>query len=96
VLRRRMLALSEEILGARERTVFVARCVARGRRVRRVESLARELGVTPERICELEFSARRKIAAALARDGLVAPALLEGEAETPGASQQVDLVDPTQ
>ncbi len=95
-LRRRMIALSEEILGARERAVFVARCLAEPRRVRRTESLARELGVTRERICELEGSARRKIAAALARDGLLAPAFPDAQSGTKGAAQPVDLVAPTQ
>jgi RNA polymerase sigma-32 factor len=95
-LRRRMIALSEQILGARERIVFVARCLPDRRRVRRVESLASELGVTRERICELEGSARRKIAAALTRDGLLAPALLDTEPGTPGAAQQVDLLAPSQ
>jgi len=95
-LRRRMLALSEEILGARERTVFVARCLTDRRRVRRTESLASELGVTRERICELEGSARRKIAAALARDGLLAPAFPDTQSGTPGVAQQVDLLAQTQ
>jgi RNA polymerase sigma factor (sigma-70 family) len=95
-LRRRMIVLSEEILGARERTVFLARCLAERRHVRRVDSLASELGVTRERIYELEGSARRKIAAALARDGLVAPAFPELKPRTRRAAQPVDLVDPTQ
>ncbi len=70
-LHSRMVALSEEILGARERTVFLARCLAEGRNLRRYESLASELGITRERVFELECSARRKIAAALAREGLL-------------------------
>jgi hypothetical protein len=64
--------------------------------VRRTESLASELGVTPERICELEGSAKRKIAAALARDGLLAPAFPYGECRTRGQARQVDLAVPTQ
>lgn len=71
VLRQRIIALSEEILGERERTVFLARCLTERRNMRRYESLASELGVTRERVFELEGSARRKIAAALARDGLL-------------------------
>jgi DNA-directed RNA polymerase sigma subunit (sigma70/sigma32) len=70
-LRQRIVALSEEILGERERTVFLARCLTERRKMRRYESLASELGVTRERVFELEGSARRKIAAALARDGLL-------------------------
>lgn len=70
-LRQRIVALSEEILGERERTVFLARCLAEPRKMRRYDSLASELGVTRERVFELEGSARRKIAAALARDGLL-------------------------
>jgi RNA polymerase sigma factor (sigma-70 family) len=70
-LRQRIVALSEEILGERERIVFLARCLAERRNMRRYESLASELGVTRERVFELEGSARQKIAAALARGGLL-------------------------
>jgi poly(3-hydroxybutyrate) depolymerase len=35
----------------------------------RVETLAREFGVTRERVCQLEASAKRKIAMALAQEG---------------------------
>ena len=91
-LRRRMVELSDEILGARERTVFLARCLAERRNMRQQDALAGELGVTRERICELEGSARRKIAAALARDGL----LESSRARAPHGAQPVDLVTSTQ
>jgi RNA polymerase sigma factor (sigma-70 family) len=91
-LRRRMLELSNEILGARERTVFLARCLAERRNVRQQDALASELGVTRERIFELEGSARRKIAAALAHEGLAdAP-----RGRVSRAAQPVDLVTSTQ
>ena len=91
-LRRRMLELSEEILGARERTVFLARCVVEPRNARQQDDLASELGVTRERICELEDSARRKIAAALAHEGLVEPP----RRRVRRAARPVDLVTSTQ
>lgn len=91
-LRRRMVALSDEILGARERTVFLARCLAERRNVRQQDALATELGVTRERICELEGSARRKIAAALAREGLPG----SPKARVRHAAQPMDLVTSTQ
>jgi RNA polymerase sigma factor (sigma-70 family) len=98
-LRRRMVALSEEILGVRERAVFLARCLAEGRNVRRYESLASELGVTRERVFELEGSARRKIAAALAREGLLHVATAMGKvpkARTRRVSRAMDLASTTQ
>ncbi len=91
-LRRRVVELSDEILGARERTVFLARCLAERRHVRQQDALASELGVTRERICELEGSARRKISAALARDGL----LESPRARAPRGAPPVDLVISTQ
>jgi RNA polymerase sigma factor (sigma-70 family) len=72
-LRRRVIALTKEVLGERERKVFLARCLATEDGARHRESLAAELGVTRERIYQLEVSAKRKIAAALARDGLIDP-----------------------
>jgi RNA polymerase sigma factor (sigma-70 family) len=91
-LRRRMFELSDEILGARERTVFLGRCLAERRDVRQQDALASELGVTRERICELEGSAKRKIAAALARDGLLESP--RGRAHR--GARPVDLVTSTQ
>jgi RNA polymerase sigma-32 factor len=70
-LRRRVTGLAQEILGERERIVFLARCVSDPRGTR--QRLAIELGVTRERIFQLEVSAKRKIAAALAHDGLLHP-----------------------
>jgi RNA polymerase sigma factor (sigma-70 family) len=70
-LRRRILALTHEILGERERKVFVARCLAEEDSVRHHTSLAAELGVTRERVCQIEVSAKRKIATALSREGLL-------------------------
>lgn len=70
-LRRRIVALTQEILGERERKVFVARCLAEEDGARHHTSLAAELGVTRERICQIEVSAKRKIATALSREGLL-------------------------
>jgi RNA polymerase sigma factor (sigma-70 family) len=70
-LRRRVTGLAQEILGERERIVFLARCVTEPHGTR--QRLAMELGVTRERIFQLEVSAKRKIAAALAHDGALHP-----------------------
>jgi RNA polymerase sigma factor (sigma-70 family) len=72
-LRRRVQALTEQILGERERKVFLACSVADSSRARARDSLASELGVTRERVYQLEASARRNIAAALAHDGIPEP-----------------------
>lgn len=72
-LRRRVMDLTTEILGERERKVFLARCVVGAGRARHHTSLAAELGVTRERICQIEASARRKIATALSHEGLLDP-----------------------
>jgi RNA polymerase sigma factor (sigma-70 family) len=69
-LRRCVTALTQEILGERERVVFLARCMTDAVPVRHRDSLAIELGLTRERVFQLEVSARRKMAAALARHGL--------------------------
>ena len=69
-LRDRVLVLAGEILGERERRVFRARCMGSNEAVEPVDSLAAELGVTRERVYQLELSARRKIGVALARVGL--------------------------
>lgn len=69
--RRRVTGLAQEILGERERIVFLARCVTEPHGTR--QRLAMELGVTRERIFQLEVSAKRKIAAALAHDGTLHP-----------------------
>lgn len=70
-LRRRVTRLAQEILGERERIVFLARCVSDPPGTR--QRVAMDLGVTRERIFQLEVSAKRKIAAALAHDGGLPP-----------------------
>ena len=67
--RRRILALAHEILGERERTVFLARCMNDGEEIAHLETLATQFGVTRERVCQLETSAKHKIATALAQEG---------------------------
>ena len=67
--RKRILALAEEILGERERAVFFARCMTDSDEVAHLAALAKELGVSPERVYQLEASAKRKIAIALAGEG---------------------------
>jgi RNA polymerase sigma-32 factor len=67
--RKRIMALVQEILGERERAVFLTRCMNNGDEIVHVETLAREFGVTRERVCQLEASAKRKIATALAQEG---------------------------
>jgi len=78
-LRRRVAGLAQEILGERERIVFLARCIGESQGVRQREDLATELGVTSERVYQLEVSARRKIAAALEHDGLLHPFAARGK-----------------
>jgi RNA polymerase sigma factor (sigma-70 family) len=73
-LRRRILAFARDILGERERRVFLARCMCNDDTVAHLDSLAAELGVTRERVYQLEVSAKRKIAVALTHDGLLDPA----------------------
>jgi DNA-directed RNA polymerase sigma subunit (sigma70/sigma32) len=73
-LRDRILALAGEVLGERERKVFMARCMTEEDGVVHLQSLAAELGVTRERVHQLEASAKRKIAIALTNDGLLDPA----------------------
>jgi RNA polymerase sigma-32 factor len=68
-LRQRIMALVNEILGERERVVFLARCMSDGDEVAHLETLARQFGVTRERVCQLEASGKRKIAAALVSEG---------------------------
>lgn len=67
--RKRIIALTHEILGEREREVFLSRCMADADDVAHHETLARRFGVTRERICQLEASAKRKISTALAQEG---------------------------
>jgi RNA polymerase sigma factor (sigma-70 family) len=69
-LRRRILALAESVLGERERTVFLARCMTGNRPIVQLDTLAARFGVSRERIYQLEGSARRKIVTALGSDGI--------------------------
>jgi len=64
-LRDRVLRLAETILGERERAVFLARRVARSDDIAALHALASSLGLSVERVYELESSARRKLAMAL-------------------------------
>jgi hypothetical protein len=57
--------LATAILGVREREVFLARRVARPDDIAALHSLAACLGLSVERVYELEASARRKLARAL-------------------------------
>jgi len=68
-IRKRIMILIQEVLGQRERETFLARCMGDSDDVVHLESLARRFGVSRERVCQLEASAKRKIAAALAREG---------------------------
>lgn len=68
-LRSRVVALTDEILGERERLVFHARYLTEHGNLVRLETLAARLGVSRERIYQLEVSARTKIGTALAREG---------------------------
>lgn len=67
--RNRIVALIEEILGERERTVFRARFLHDGEQPIQLDVLAQAFGVSRERIYQIEVSARHKIATALAREG---------------------------
>jgi RNA polymerase sigma-32 factor len=67
--RKRIMALVHEILGERERAIFLARCIGDGDEVAHLEMLATRFGVTRERVCQLEATAKRKIITALEREG---------------------------
>lgn len=67
--RKRIMTLTRDILGERERAVFLARCMTGGDEIAHLDSLAKDFGVSRERIYQLEASAKRKIAAALAQEG---------------------------
>jgi RNA polymerase sigma-32 factor len=67
--RKRIMALVHEVLGERERAVFLARYMGDGDEVAHLETLASRFGVTRERVYQLEVSAKRKIATALACEG---------------------------
>jgi RNA polymerase sigma-32 factor len=67
--RKRIMRLVHEILGEREREVFLARCMNGDDEITHLETLARQFGVTRERVCQLEASAKRKIGVALSQEG---------------------------
>ncbi|HEY1935308.1 MAG TPA: sigma-70 family RNA polymerase sigma factor [Acetobacteraceae bacterium] len=67
--RKRIMALTRDILGERERVVFLARCMTGGDEIAHLDSLAKDFGVSRERVYQLEASAKRKIATALAQEG---------------------------
>ena len=80
-LRACLHALANEILGERERLLFLARCMADSDQIPSLETFAVRFGVSSVRVHQIEASARRKIAAALVTvgyadhmdDGVVAP-----------------------
>ncbi|HTW70319.1 MAG TPA: sigma-70 family RNA polymerase sigma factor [Acetobacteraceae bacterium] len=67
--RKRIVTLTQELLGERERIVFMARCMNDSDDVERLDSLAAQFGVSRERVYQLEASAKRKIAVALTQEG---------------------------
>ncbi len=67
--RRRVRELAHQVLGERERGVFMARCMADSGEAVKLDVLAERFGVTRERIHQLEASAKRKIATALSQEG---------------------------
>jgi RNA polymerase sigma-32 factor len=67
--RKRILALIHEILGERERIVFLSRCMTDADEMVHLDSLAARFGVSRERVYQIEVSAKRKIATALSREG---------------------------
>jgi RNA polymerase sigma-32 factor len=67
--RKRIATLAQEILGERERVVFLCRCMSDSGEVTHLDSLAEQFGVSRERIYQLEASAKRKIAIALTQEG---------------------------
>jgi RNA polymerase sigma-32 factor len=67
--RKRIMALTQEILGERERIVFLARCMSDHDEITHLDALAEEFGVSRERVYQLEASAKRKISTALMQEG---------------------------
>jgi RNA polymerase sigma-32 factor len=68
-LRKRVVALVDEILGERERIVFLSRCLADPDEIVHLDVLATRFGVSRERVYQLEASAKRKIMTALTQEG---------------------------
>ena len=68
-LRARLRVLANDVLGERERVVFLSRCMADNDDVPSLEGFAGMFGVSIARVHQIEASARRKISAALAKHG---------------------------
>ena len=68
-LRARLRHLAGEILGEREREIFLARSLTNNDHVPSLEDFAVRYGVSIARVHQIEISARRKIATALAASG---------------------------
>jgi RNA polymerase sigma-32 factor len=68
-LRSRIMTLANEMLGERERQIFLARSMADVDQIPSLEAFADQFGVTISRVHQIEVSARRKIAVALAASG---------------------------
>lgn len=68
-LRTRIRNLANEILGERERQIFLARSMADSDDVPSLDDFADHFGVSTARVHQIEVSARRKIATALAASG---------------------------
>jgi RNA polymerase sigma-32 factor len=67
--RKRIAVLAQEILGERERIVFLSRCMSDSEDIAHLDSFADQFGVSRERVYQLEASAKRKIATALTQEG---------------------------
>jgi RNA polymerase sigma-32 factor len=68
-LRVRIRVLANEVLGERERLIFLARSMADTDQVPSLEAFATRFGISTARVHQIEISARRKIAVALAASG---------------------------
>jgi RNA polymerase sigma-32 factor len=68
-LRKRIRILANEVLGERERQVFLARSMADTVDVPSHEDFAEQFGISSARVHQIEVSARRKIAVSLAASG---------------------------
>lgn len=73
--RKRIMQLVNQVLEERERAVFLARCMQDDGEVVHLETLARQFGVTRERVSQLEANAKRKIAVVLAQEGYGRPSV---------------------
>jgi RNA polymerase sigma-32 factor len=68
-LRARIRVLANEVLGERERLIFLARSMTDSDDVPSLEAFAERFGVSTARVHQIEVSARRKIAVSLAASG---------------------------